>query len=80
MLEKCCLCGKEEVVFYKRMLSESMSEYSLRSECASVKATLDAKFQGANIRDRQISKSEQYIKAKLDENRYIEPKVKKYFE
>ena len=57
-----------------------MSEYSLCSECASVKATLDAKFQGANIRDRQISKSEQYIKAKLDENRYIEPKVKKYFE
>ena len=37
MLEKCCLCGKEEVVFYKRMFSESMSEYSLSSECASVK-------------------------------------------
>lgn len=80
MLEKCCLCGKEEVVFYKRMLSESMSEYNLCSECASVKATLEAKSQGANIRDRQISKSERYIKDKLDENRYIEPKVKKYFE
>lgn len=57
MAVKCCLCGKEEA-FYKRTLSESMSEYSLCSECGSAKATLEAKSQGANIRDKQISKSD----------------------
>ena len=80
MIIKCCLCGKEEKSFYNRTLDKTMPEYSLCTSCASIKATIDAKINGANIREKQIDKSKQHIITQLNQNENIEPEVRNYFE
>jgi uncharacterized protein YbjQ (UPF0145 family) len=80
MIIKCCLCGKEEKSFYNRPLDKEMPEYSLCTSCSSMKATIEARSKGANIRDKQIDKSKQYIIMHLNQNAYIETDVRKYFE
>lgn len=77
---KCCLCGKEEIAFSKRLLSEDMPNYSLCNECANIKATLNAKAQGVDIRSKEIDKCKQYIVTKMEQNRNMDLEVKNYFD